>query len=418
MNIDFGIFIITLAATAGVIIRPYKIQEAYWAVGGALVLILFGLITIKDAWTGVSKGLDVYLFLIGMMILSESAQREGLFDWLASYAIRLASGSAVHLFILVYLIGFVVTIFMSNDATAVVLTPAVAVATAKAKVKKPLPYLLICAFIANAASFVLPISNPANLVIYGSEMPSLKEWLTLYTLPSLFSIAITFIILFITQKKILHQETIADQEYLPLQRGAKLALAGILFTTLLLLISSFLHWDLGIPTAAAGISTALTILILEKKNASDFMRHISWSVLPLVAGLFVLVEAVERTGIIVVLLQKLTAIADASTVKTTWMAGIITAFSSNLINNLPAGLIAGTSLAGSHVPDTVRSAILIGVDLGPNLSITGSLATILWLKELRKNGHEISSWQFLKLGFLIMIPALLAALSVVIFQSS
>ncbi|AZB07352.1 arsenic transporter [Chryseobacterium sp. G0162] len=417
MNIDFCIFIITLVATAGVIIRPYKIQEAYWAVGGALVLVLFGLITIKDAWTGVSKGLDVYLFLMGMMILSESAQREGLFNWLASYAIRLASGSAIRLFILVYLIGLLVTIFMSNDATAVVLTPAVAVATAKAKVKKPLPYLLICAFIANAASFVLPISNPANLVIYGSEMPSLKEWVNIYALPSLFSITITFIVLFITQKKKLIQERIAYQEYLPLQRGAKLALAGILSTTVLLLTSLFLHWNLGFPTAAAGVGTALIILLIEKRNASAFIRHISWSIVPLVAGLFVLVEAVQHTGIIIVLLQKLSVTATDSPVKATWMAGTITALSSNLINNLPAGLIAGTSLAGSHLPDTVQSATLIGVDLGPNLSITGSLATILWLKEIRKNGYEISSWQFLKLGFLIMIPALLAALSVVIFQS-
>lgn len=410
MNIDLFIFIIALAAIAGIIIRPYKIQEAYWAVGGAIILLIFGLITIKDAWIGVSKGLDVYLFLVGMMIISESARREGLFDWLASHAITLASGSAIRLFVLIYMIGLVVTIFMSNDATAVVLTPAVAVATARAKVKNPIPYLLICAFIANAASFVLPISNPANLVIYGSDMPSLKEWISIYTLPSLFSVIITFIILFTTQKKTLYYETISDQEFLILKRGGKLALAGILITTLLLLISSFLHWDLGFPTAIAGIGTSFVILRVEKKSAFEFIRHISWSVLPLVAGLFVLVEAVQQTGIITVLLQKLTSIDNVSTVKATWISGLIMAFTSNLINNLPAGLIAGTSLSGSHISDTVRSAILIGVDLGPNLSITGSLATLLWLKELRKNGYEINAWKFLQLGILIMIPALLAAL--------
>src|SRR6185312_17081985 len=102
---------------------------------------------------------------------------EGLFDWLAAHATRRARGSAARMFTLTYGVGTVVTIFLSNDATAVVLTPAVVVAVKAAKAKDPLPYLLICAFIANAASFVLPISNPANLVIYGSRMPPLLQWL-------------------------------------------------------------------------------------------------------------------------------------------------------------------------------------------------------------------------------------------------
>lgn len=412
MNPDFFIYLITLIATAGVIIRPYKIQEAVWAVGGAVILLIFGLISLQEAWIGISKGMDVYLFLIGMMTLAESARREGLFDWLASHAIRLAAGSAIRLFVLIYLIGIFVTVFMSNDATAVVLTPAVAAAVAKAKVKNPLPYLLICAFIANAASFVLPISNPANLVIYGSELPSLTVWLSTYFLPSLCSVGITFLILFITQKKFLNVPIVSDNVEKTLDTGGKMALAGIIFTTLVLLLASFQHWDLGLPTAIAGLSTAIFISLAGRKNPVKFMRHISWSVIPLVAGLFILVEAIQQTGIISILSQKLSEAAHASTETTTWSASLIIAFGSNLINNLPAGLIAGNTLSDIHLPETVRSGILIGVDLGPNLSITGSLATILWLKEIRRNGYDMSAWDFLKLGTVIMIPALLVALFV------
>ncbi|MDT9115758.1 SLC13 family permease, partial [Escherichia coli] len=85
----------------------------------------------------------------GMMLLSEIARKEGLFDWLAAHAVRAAKGSATRLFLLVYLVGTVVTVFLSNDACAVVLTPAVFAATKAAGVKQPLPYLFICAFIAN-----------------------------------------------------------------------------------------------------------------------------------------------------------------------------------------------------------------------------------------------------------------------------
>ena len=164
-------WLISACVITGIIVRPWKLPEALWAVLGAAALILFSLIPLPAAWMAVRKGTDVYLFLTGMMLLSELARHEGLFDWLAACAVQRSRGSPSRLFGLVYAVGTVVTIFLSNDATAVVLTPAVYAAAAQAKAK-PLPYLFVCAFIANAASFVLPISNPANLVVYGAHMPS------------------------------------------------------------------------------------------------------------------------------------------------------------------------------------------------------------------------------------------------------
>src|SRR5258707_3444594 len=151
------------------------------------MLVVLKLLPWKEALEAAAKGMDVYLFLIGMMLLAEVARKEGLFDWLAAQAVRHAKGSAKRLFLIVYGVGTLVTMFLSNDATAVVLTPAVYAATPAAKVE-PLPYLFICAFIANAASFVLPISNPANLVIFGTQMPPLARWLYQFTLPSIASI--------------------------------------------------------------------------------------------------------------------------------------------------------------------------------------------------------------------------------------
>jgi arsenical pump membrane protein len=87
------------------------------------------------------------------------------------------------------------------------------------------------------------------------------------------------------------------------------------------------------------------------------------------------------------------------------------AFASNLMNNLPAGLIAGTAVNSGPMPDDVRSAVAIGIDLGPNLSVTGSLATILWLAALRREGEHVSAWQFLRVGVLVMPLALVAALA-------
>ena len=174
---------IAALATFGVIVRPWNLPEFIWAVAGAALLVLLGLLPWPDALAAAGKGTDVYFFLIGMMLLAEVARKEGLFDWLAAQAVRRSQGSAKRLFLIVYVVGTVVTILLSNDATAVVLTPAVYAATRAAKVE-PLPYLFICAFIANAASFVLPISNPANLVVFGTAHAAARGVAASFALPS------------------------------------------------------------------------------------------------------------------------------------------------------------------------------------------------------------------------------------------
>lgn len=403
----------------GVVVRPFRWPEAVWAVAGASLLLIFNVIGWSDAISGVMKGFDVYLFLIGMMLLSELARREGLFDWVAAIATSAAKGSPKRLFGLVYIVGIIVTVFLSNDATAVVLTPAVYAACRAAKVKDPLPYLLICAFIANAASFVLPISNPANLVIFaGGEMPPLSRWLATFLLPSIAAIAVTFVSLYWTQRKALAGDELARNVQRPeLSRAARISGIGLCITAAILVAASAMHMDLGIPTFVAGIITTLGVLLLTKQNPMETLRGVSWSVLPLVAGLFVVVEAVNKTGLTAMLAEQLAALASHSQAQAIAVAGTSVAIVSNLVNNLPAGLFAGSAVQAARVSDAVAGAVLIGVDLGPNLSVTGSLATILWLTALRREGLHMSALSFLKLGIVVMTPALVAALGALIVQS-
>src|SRR4051794_36509606 len=221
-----AVWAIAATATLGVIVRPLRLPEAVWAVVGALALIGFGLLPLPSALRAVARGTDVYLFLVGMMLLAELARAEGLFDWLAIHAVRHARGSPRRLFMLVYAVGTLVTVFLSNDATAVVLTPAVYAATRAAKAE-PLPYLLICAFIANAASFVLPISNPANLVVFGKHMPPLLDWLRQFGLPSLAAVAATYLALRLTQRGALSQPLATELPANTLSPGGRLIAWGI-----------------------------------------------------------------------------------------------------------------------------------------------------------------------------------------------
>jgi arsenical pump membrane protein len=396
-------------ATLGVITRPWNLPEFIWAVLGAALLVLLNLLPWPAALAAVAKGTDVYFFLFGMMLLAEVARKESLFDWLAAQAVQYSRGSARRMFLIVYVVGTIVTVFLSNDATAVVLTPAVYAATRAAKAE-PLPYLFICAFIANAASFVLPISNPANLVVFGGQMPLLHDWLRYFGLPSLVAIVATYIALWLTQRGALDAEVAVVDEMPPLTLGGKLAALGIALTAVVLLGASALGRDLGLPTFVAGAGVAIIVLAIGRRSPLLILKDVSWSVLPLVAGLFILVEGMNRTGVLPTLANILKDAAAASTHVTSWIAGIGVAIASNLVNNLPMGLIAATTSQIAQVSAHVKGAILIGVDLGPNLSVTGSLATILWLIALRREGEHVAAWQFLKLGLVVMPPALLLSL--------
>jgi arsenical pump membrane protein len=391
------------------LMRPRGVPEVYWVGAGALLLIVLRLMPLRLAGKAVREGGDVYLFLIGMMLLSELARVHGVFDWLATLAVRGARGSRGRLFALVYAIGIVTTIFLSNDATAVVLTPAILTAVRKTKVA-PLPYLFACAMVANAASFVLPISNPANLVVFQQGMPALGRWLLAFGLPSAASIITTFAVLRFVFRGELHGSI--DQKIAPtaLSSSGRLVLYGLGFVVAVLLAASALHTKLGLPTCVAAFAISAAVSLRAKSNPLPLLKQISWSTLALVAGLFVLLDATESQGALKFTQAALRFTQHLQPWIGATVVGFIVGIANNLVNNLPVGLLAGATLQAAHVHGLLAHAVLIGVDLGPNLSVAGSLATILWLIALRKEKIEVSFWQFLKIGLAAMPVALLAAI--------
>lgn len=401
---------ITALTTLGVLLRPFRLPEAVWACGGAALVVLLGLLPAADALHAIGEGGDVYLFLVGMMLLSETARREGVFDWVAGHAVNRARGSRERLFVLVYAVGTVVTVFLSNDATAVVLTPAVFAVARRARTPA-LPCLFACAFVANAASFVLPISNPANLVLYGAQVPALLPWLQRFALPSLLAIVATFVALRLTQRRALQGGCEPRVEIEPLAAGGRTALAGLLSTAVVLLAVSAFDRPLGLPTCTMGALTAAAVLLRGRTGPGPLLRGIAWSVLPLVGGLFVLVEALNHAGVVAALVRTLTAAVQADGHAAAATAAAVVALGANVVNNLPAGLLVATTVQQAQPPTAVVDALLIGIDLGPNLSITGSLATLLWLAAIRREGEDVGFLRFLKVGVVVMPPALLLALA-------
>src|SRR5580693_7479554 len=184
----------------GIMTRPFRWNEAIIAMAGAGLLLLLGLISPLDAFSTLCRDWNTFLFFLGMMGLSALAEAAGLFDWLAVQAARLARDSARLLFLNVFLLGSLISMILSNDATALILTPVVYVLVTKLRLPV-LPFLFACTFIADTASFLLPVSNPINIIMLSHFPMDLFTFLRLLFLPSLIVIAINIGIFFVLYRR-------------------------------------------------------------------------------------------------------------------------------------------------------------------------------------------------------------------------
>jgi arsenical pump membrane protein len=160
----------------------------------------------------------------------------------------------------------------------------------------------------------------------------------------------------------------------------------------------------------AALFITAVVSVRARCNPLGLAREISWGTLALVAGLFVMVDAIESIGAMRYSWEWLAWAQTLGPIAGTLVTGFAVGVANNLVNNLPLGLIVGSTVQAAHAKGLIVDAVLIGVDLGPNLSITGSLATILWLIVLRKENLDVSFWEFLKVGAVAMPVALLASL--------
>jgi arsenical pump membrane protein len=175
---------------------------------------------------------------------------------------------------------------------------------------------------------------------------------------------------------------------------------------------------LGLPTCLAAVAAILLVAMKDRQAPLLVAQEVSWSVIPLVAGLFVIVEALKDVGTLRIAQNALETVSRWPALGGDLSGAFGVALISNLMNNLPVGLIGANALHVAHIPASMKNAFLIGVDLGPNLSVTGSLATILWLIALRREGFRVTAWTFLKIGVLVMPLALITAVVALILCSS
>lgn len=400
--------------TVGLVIaRPRRLSEASAASLGALVMIGLGLVAPGTAVAEVAGQWNVLAFFLGLTGVAAVAERSGLIELLAWRTARASAGDPRRLLVAVVVVGALVSALFSNDAGALVLTPVIYVLVARVGLE-PLPYVLACTFVADAASLALPISNPVNVIVsdgLGLSPISLIPVLLPMTLASVAALlgilAWQYLPRLPVRMPVPLSERMAPSPPTLAQRRtwAMLGLVGLAFG-----VGSFAGLPLG-PLMMAGW---LMLVAVERRGGrrGSPLEGIAWSLLVFVAAMTVVVAALSAAGVTAWLAELILGpVRDSPTGAFVVSAGIA-AVGANLLNNLPAALVLVEAVrAMGMAPATLHAAALgtiAGADLGPNLTPVGSVATLLWLVLLRQRGFEVSSWSYIRIG-LIVTPVTLAA---------
>ena len=405
--LTLGVFLLTMALMFA---RPRGLQEAWAAlIGGGLMLAL-GLVTWREAWTTTAQGLDVLLFLFALMLFSGLLDQSGFFEWAAILAARAAGGRAKALFQNVFLLGFATTALLSLDTTAIILTPIVLAFVARLKLAAK-PYLLACAFVANTGSLLLPVSNLTNLLFMSGLHLGFARFAVVMALPQLAALAVNYLIF----RRIFcaDLEATFDADTLPAPASVvtdKAFFAVALATLALVLVGYFVSSLVGVPpyvVALCGCALLLAVGASRRRIAWKWLGgEIAWSLFPFVIGLFVVIRGVENLGLSGVATVALDG--GRSPFVHILTAAFGPAIGTNLINNIPMALVSIAILSHAGAPAYSVYGALLGCNIGPNLTLTGSLATMLVIASARKRGEDIGAKDFFRAG-LVTTPFVLFA---------
>jgi len=399
------ILVIFIATILTVLTRPRGLNEGIAALIGAGLMVLVGAVSISSALHVLASNWNVFLFFLGMLTVMGLAEQAGIFAWLAIAAARLARGSQRLLLLNVFLLGILISTFLTNDATALVLTPIVYSVVRRLDLD-PLPYLFTCTFIADTASLTLPVSNPINLIIGDHFALTTMDFLRYLLMPTVAAIVVNVAVFFLLFRRRLRERF----DLTTLQTEAPAAHPQFFrYTALVLILLAVAFVGAGSAGVPAGIiamaGAALLVGGARGWRALDtrrFLHDFSWGIFPFVAGLFVVVRGIESVGLTSPIAHALHG-AGGNVLLTALLSTGVSALGTNLINNVPMSLVLLSAIGPTHgaVGHALVYGSILGCDLGPNLTTTGSLSTMLWLLLLRQRGVQVSSFDYVRYGVLV-----------------
>ena len=421
-----AVFLVTLTL---VIWQPRGLGIGWSASAGALVALLTGSVSVADiavVWSIVWNATGSFIAVVIISLVLDAA---GFFEWAALYMGRWGRGRGRYLFVLMVLLGAVVTALFNNDGAALILTPIV-MAMLMALGFSPaatLAYVMAAGFIADAASLPLVVSNLVNIVSADYFSIGFVRYASVMVPVNLVAVVASLLVLMLFFRKDIPVAYALEHLRLPSSaiRDRVVFRAG--WGVLVLLLAGFFGLEpLGVPVSAVAALGAAVLLVVAARspviNTRQILRTAPWHIVVFSMGMYLVVYGLRNAG----LTEWVTVALDQLAAQGLWIAtlgtGLLAAGLSAFMNNLPAVLIGALSVDASAAHGVVREAMVfanvVGSDLGPKMTPIGSLATLLWLHVLSRRGMIITWGYYFRVGVVLTLPVLILTLLALAFRLS
>ncbi|MDN3236729.1 arsenic transporter [Pseudomonas luteola] len=420
------IFLITIVL---VIWQPKGLGVGWSASLGAVLALLTGVVSLGDipvVWHIVWNATATFIAIIVISLLLDEA---GFFEWAALHVARWGGGNGRRLFAFIILLGAAVSALFANDGAALILTPIV-IAMLMALRFSPaatLAFVMAAGFIADTASLPLVVSNLVNIVSADYFGISFGEYAAIMAPVNIVSILATLIMLlwFFRREIPQHYDLAQIKDPREAIRDRATFIAGW-WVLGLLLIGFFIIEPMGVPISVISAACALLLFIIAARghviSTQKVLKDAPWQIVVFSLGMYLVVYGLRNAGLTDYVTQALKYCAHYGVWGAAIGTGLLTAFLSSIMNNLPTVLIGALSIHDSETTGVVQQAMIyanvIGSDLGPKITPIGSLATLLWLHVLARKDITITWGYYFKVGIVLTLPVLLATLAALALRLS
>jgi len=397
------IFLLTYA-----LIVSEKINRTVIALTGAMAVILLGIVSQEEAFLAID--FNVIFLLVGMMVIAAIMSETGVFQWVAVQSVRAGRGKPFAILVILSLVTAVSSALLDNVTIVVLIAPITLFVASSLRVS-PVPFLIACILASNIGGAATLIGDPPNILIgsaAGYDFLQFAGNMLPISLISLVALVGMFALLF--RKRV----EIADPVTTDLDASALITdhalLRKSLFVMGLVMVGFTLHGALHLEPATIALAGAALLLLLSRKDPHPSFEQVEWTMLFFFIGLFILVEALVKVGIIESVANEILRLTHGDLRLTATVILWFSAIASGIVDNIPytATMIPIVQRLGEAMPvDPLWWALAMGADFGGNLTLVGASANLVVASVAERAGHPISFRHFLSYSVVTTLVVLL-----------